>query len=691
MKNITTGLTLTLAFLAACTPAGQLNDARFATGSNTMVASSDYAAAYAVNTEAGTVSRVDPRGGQIGNELTVGLEPTRITRAGDRVFVTLRGERAVAVLQETPAGLVEEALIPVGAEPYGIVSNEAGTLVYVANSMSDSVMELDARSYEVVRTWSVGHEPRYLALHPSGKTLFVGATRGAAELTVIDLTADADGAVGELPTEPVALPTVVKFTDELDPQTGNFATIDLTPRLTGDIAISPNGHELVIPVLYVDNITPVTDPELSETGEPIGPVPDGYGAASEGISRFNPAVAVVGLDAVGTPDVESAKPVFISGFREDNLQFEQIRVRSYPSSVVVAPDNLSYVVTMQGSDTVAVVGALPFDLDDGRNGGMVDFAEPMPAMDGEFVGGVFTSVRDAGFAEHPKQLVWTNGSAGPDGVLFLDDENAYVHGGFDRTVSNIDFGRVFGDEKSGVVSNGKNGFDEVLGARVLSTTTPLTDHRLPSDIEAGRRLFYSATAPGMVASGAGVSCASCHFDGRNDGLTWTFSSGVRQTPMLAGEVSKTAPVTWTSQVDSVAHEAQITTEARMGGEGLSDSQLAQIAAFVDWTRVPDTALHGEVSEQIQRGKAIFEREDVACASCHSGESYTNNTNHDMFGLQQVNTPTLLGIAASAPYLHDGRAATLRDVLEWSRNGEMGNTSSLSESEMEDLEAYLRSL
>ena len=42
-------------------------------------------------------------------------------------------------------------------------------------------------------------------------------------------------------------------------------------------------------------------------------------------------------------------------------------------------------------------------------------------------------------------------------------------------------------------------------------------------------------------------------------------------------------------------------------------------------------------------------------------------------------------------MHDGSAATLRDVLIMSRSGEMGDTSMLSDVEIADLEAYLRSL
>jgi cytochrome c peroxidase len=63
----------------------------------------------------------------------------------------------------------------------------------------------------------------------------------------------------------------------------------------------------------------------------------------------------------------------------------------------------------------------------------------------------------------------------------------------------------------------------------------------------------------------------------------------------------------------------------------------------------------------------------------------------LFSEVPMNTPTLVGIAATAPYLHDGTAETLRSLLLLTRSGQMGDTSSLSKSELLDLEDYLRSL
>ena len=153
----------------------------------------------------------------------------------------------------------------------------------------------------------------------------------------------------------------------------------------------------------------------------------------------------------------------------------------------------------------------------------------------------------------------------------------------------------------------------------------------------------------------------------------------------------TAPVTWTDDVATVAEEVTITSEGRMGGSGIGVAGALKVASFIDWTREPDLPLAGSTSASVLRGRAIFEREDVGCSDCHNGAAYTDNESYDMYGIEGVRTRSLVGIAASAPYLHDGSAPTLEAVLISARDGEMGDTGSLNVQEMEDLANYLKSL
>lgn len=630
----------------------------FATGSASVLATAGRV--WNVNPDAGTISRTDPQTGAT-VEFPVGGEPTRLAVLGDRLFVTLRGERALAELSVSAPEAGPARVVHVGAEPYGVVAREDGLRLYVALSQEDAVVELDGATLEPLRRFSVPGEPRYLALHPSGQTLFVGSGRGEARLSAVAI---AGGGVST-----VALPTTRRFTMD-----GEIALIS---RLTGDLWVGPDGESVLAPALFADNVTPIREvtPEDLEPGVPIDPVDpgvEGYGGAGDGVGKFTPAIVEVPTGPTGEPS-GAPRAVFASmtAFSPDGAMQT---LGSYLSSVSVSPSGDRWLATMQASST-----ALLLDPSASVHSGAMMF-DNAPGGDSLFA--PFTLPEDGGFELVAMAPIAVG--AGPDGGVFDASGQAYVHSALAGAVDQLPL--AVADDQ--VVRSGQDLFNRpelvARGSHRVVSASPL-----PLDVQLGRLLFFSATESSMGAGG--ISCSTCHFEGRNDGITWTFESGVRQTPSLAGVVSETAPVTWTSDVASVQLEADLTSRGRMGGQGLNATQLDAIAAYIDWTREVDVPLKGANDASIARGKAIFERADVACASCHRGDRLTDNQGHAIRGVQNLNTPGLRGIAATAPYLHDGSAPTLRTVLEWARGGVMGDTSSLSSAEMDDLEAYLRSL
>jgi cytochrome c peroxidase len=59
---------------------------------------------------------------------------------------------------------------------------------------------------------------------------------------------------------------------------------------------------------------------------------------------------------------------------------------------------------------------------------------------------------------------------------------------------------------------------------------------------------------------------------------------------------------------------------------------------------------------------------------------------------EYDTPTLVGIYRTAPYLHHGKAATLHDVLTTYNKGDKhGKTSHLKAQDINDLVEFLKSL
>ncbi|MDQ1257630.1 MAG: hypothetical protein QG656_2236, partial [Candidatus Hydrogenedentes bacterium] len=115
--------------------------------------------------------------------------------------------------------------------------------------------------------------------------------------------------------------------------------------------------------------------------------------------------------------------------------------------------------------------------------------------------------------------------------------------------------------------------------------------------------------------------------------------------------------------------------------------------------VPSPLLvNGALSEAAQRGKAIFASEAVGCATCHPEPLYTDlqtynvGTEGELDRRNDFDTPALTEVWRTAPYLHDGRAVTVMDVLKSCNAGDAhGKTSQLSEQELNDLAAFVSSL
>lgn len=243
---------------------------------------------------------------------------------------------------------------------------------------------------------------------------------------------------------------------------------------------------------------------------------------------------------------------------------------------------------------------------------------------------------------------------------------------------------------------------------------------LSEKILRGKILFYSAQQP-MVGR-RWISCSSCHPDGHSDGRTWQNPEGLRDTTALFG-MAWTHPIHWSADRDEVQDFEHTVRGQLMQGRGLIDgyvrpslgkpnrghsTDLDALAAYSNshkFTLSPH-AKNG-LSEAALRGRDIFFAKATKCATCHRGPFLTDSTVEKPFKLHNVgtggddptekigpnyDTPTLLGIYRTAPYLHHGKAATLDEVLTRSNpDDKHGKTSHLSPVQIADLAQFLKSL
>ena len=216
----------------------------------------------------------------------------------------------------------------------------------------------------------------------------------------------------------------------------------------------------------------------------------------------------------------------------------------------------------------------------------------------------------------------------------------------------------------------------------------LVDLRLgeQTQLEIGRRLFYTSN-DSRLAGFTGVSCSSCHLDGRSDGVTWRLDGKPLQTPSLAGRAFKSKSLRWHGDSPDLTHAIGEAIR-RLGGSGLDADASTALVAFLqsgtgDMQRPVATASRA-------RGQTVFA--DAGCTSCHNPDTdYTDGQLHT-FRNAKVRTPSLIGVAVTAPYYHDGSASTLSQLLRAHERGNpMAVGKTLPVDDRVDLEAFLRSL
>jgi mono/diheme cytochrome c family protein/DNA-binding beta-propeller fold protein YncE len=210
--------------------------------------------------------------------------------------------------------------------------------------------------------------------------------------------------------------------------------------------------------------------------------------------------------------------------------------------------------------------------------------------------------------------------------------------------------------------------------------SPPSEH----DLVTGRKLFHEGLARD------GRACASCHPDGRDDGLVWSTPEGTRQTPSLAGRLEGTAPYAWNGSGETLQmHLAN--TFARLGARSLDRRQLDALMAYAMVMPGPSALGTRGAAAELARGREIFHSTEAGCSTCHGMDGQApDGLRHAISETVEYDTPSLRFAGGTAPYFHDGRFGSLGDMLA-ATDGAMGKTHQLSPDDRRALETYLRSL
>ena len=517
-----------------------------------------------------------------------------------------------------------------GNRPMAPIVSPDGRFVYVCNRFDATVQQYDAQTLALLNTVTCVRETHGCALGKDGKLLFV-----------INMLPDNA-------TEPVQ--TVSSKVSVIDTATFKVvATLALPDGSTGvrGVAASPDGLHIYVTHTQARYQLPTTQLERGWMNTAALSIFDGVTGAY---------VNTVLLDDI---DLGAANPW----------------------GVTVTPDGASVVVTHAGSREISIIdrAALHRRLEDAAAGKKVTEVT-MSADEVHNDLSFLTGIRRRYSFE----------ADGPRGVVATNDR-VYAVCHFADALVEIAF-----KEK------------RVVRPKV----TPLNGEAL-ADLDANKELRGEMLFnDGTKCFQNWQSCASCHPDGLVDGLNWDLLNDGIGNP----KQSKTLYLSgWTppTMITGIRKDMQHCNRAgfrHIQFCAVSEEDAKCIDAYVlsmkaqqsPWNRPENAAA-------IARGKAIFDDPNKGdCARCHKPDAFftaavdpTDGSKSPLYDLglgtrdevgQKFDVPTLNEVWRTAPYLYDGRARTLREVLTtWNPDDYHGVTSDLTEQELSDLEIYVLSL
>lgn len=225
-----------------------------------------------------------------------------------------------------------------------------------------------------------------------------------------------------------------------------------------------------------------------------------------------------------------------------------------------------------------------------------------------------------------------------------------------------------------------------------------------AELPLGRRgeLYFS---DGRLCLQQWLSCITCHPDGRADALNWDLVNDGIGNPKNSHSMlySIYTPPAMATGIRPDAEYAIRSGVTHIQFHYLPPAEEKEVYPAIEqyyreMKPIPSPWLtsDGKLTPSAERGKIVFE-EKAGCAVCHNGAYLTNMQLYDVgttIGMDKgrpLDTPSMNELWRTAPYMHDGRTSSLREVITTHNPFKRGNTKDLTDKEFEDLLQYLLSL
>ncbi len=578
-------------------------------------------------------------------EIAVGRNPRSLAVAPDgKVWVTNRLSGSISIIDPDTLTVSDTISLDHGAQPHGIVFSPVNNFGWVILAGPASVAKIHAISHEIVSIKRLGGVLRNISIVDDGSQLVVPkyiTPALANEFGKNPITNDGGnekgGQVLLVNTSDSRIDKIVtlRHSDRVDAENGGRGV----PNYLGAAALSPDGVAAWIPSKQ-DNIL-------------RGGYRDGKALTHDSTVR-----------AISSRiNLNNKAEVYAARIDHDD--------GGTPSAAAFSPDGVYLYVALEGSRHVVMVDAYRFN-----------------------------------------EIARFNVGRAPQGIAVSPNGNLlFVHNFMERTISRINVSPILERNTPEPLSN--------IGLITVA------DEALSPTILRGKQFFYDASDDRM-ASQDYMSCASCHSDGGGDGRTWDrldVGEGLRNTTDLRGRAGMAhGPLHWTGNFDEV-HDFEAQIRDLAGGSGLMtgtqfntgsrhhplgdgksgvNSELDALALYVsslnEYPPSPFRRADGTFTSAGEDGKILFQLK--GCAGCHSGTHMTDSapdvfhnvgTIRDRTGqrlgenLTGLDTPTVRGSWDSAPYLHDGSAATIEEAIL------AHNNVSVTRTQLDKLAIYIRQL
>lgn len=564
-------------------------------------------------------------------------------------------------------------------KPAGVTWSPDGKSVFVSEQQASSIAEVDAKSGKITRRIAAGYMPEGLAVSAKHNVL-LSANSAVHTVSIIDLATGKTRAEVAVKRAPFA---IALTPDETTAVVSNMLPADASTDYVVSSVLT------IIDLKSMKTAGEVRLPSGSILTRNVAVSPDGRWAYTvHAVGRFTvPTTQLergwINTNALSVIDLKAKKQYATM------LLDQPSQGAAEPWGIALSSDGKTMWITLSGVHKIAVIA----------------MGELHKLLEGNLES--HPELAEMGSGYSGSQSIWKKIKEDPKERRYLvnDLSALYIAGVIQKP-------RLEGKGPRGIAvsPDGKqlaaalhySGSVALLDSGTCRLTTAVSLGKSPAldIVRRGEMIFHDAD----YCFQKWMSCSTCHpFEARADGLNWDLlNDGIgnpKNTKSLL--LSHATPPSMSRGVRSSMEVAALAGFHHILFREPEKKDVEAVQAYIRSrkpVRSPYRLPSGELTKKAQKGKAIFESQKTQCSTCHTGKYFTNKqiidvgTRGKYDRVDAFDTPTLIELWRTSPYLHDGSAPTLMGVITThNKKDRHGVTSHLSKEEREALVEYLLSL